>query len=140
MPFQYPLHRIDAEGKEPKHFEYLVHPGPDPRKGIAEKLLGEIPFGACVLVYNRAFEKRVLRELGESLPGLRERLNAVAEGMIDLMEPFRRRDIYHWRMVGEISDPAELARLRKALLEYCRQDTLGIDLLSVMSKITHDIE
>ncbi|KRT73288.1 MAG: hypothetical protein XU12_C0010G0026 [Deltaproteobacteria bacterium CSP1-8] len=73
-----------------------------------------------------AFEKRVLRELGESLPGLRERLNAVAEGMIDLMEPFKRRDIYHWRMVGEISDPAELARLRKALLEYCRQDTLGL--------------
>jgi hypothetical protein len=27
---------------------------------------------------------------------------------------------------GEISDPAELARLRKALLEYCRQDTLGL--------------
>ena len=47
-------------------------------------------------------------------------------GMIDLMAPFRRRDIYHWRMVGEISDPAELARLRKALLEYCRQDTLGL--------------
>ena len=46
--------------------------------------------------------------------------------MIDLMEPFRRRDIYHWRMVGEISDPKELARLRKALMEYCRQDTLGL--------------
>jgi len=78
------------------------------------------------------------------------------------MEPFRRRDIYHWRMngsyslksvlpvlvpemtyddmeisdgamasgayftMGEISDPAELARLRKALQEYCRQDTLGL--------------
>ena len=78
------------------------------------------------------------------------------------MEPFRRRDIYHWRMngsyslksvlpvlvpemtyegleisdgamasqayftMGEISDPAELARLRKELLEYCRQDTLGL--------------
>ncbi len=27
---------------------------------------------------------------------------------------------------GNISDPAELARLRKALLEYCRQDTLGL--------------
>jgi hypothetical protein len=24
-----------------------------------------------------------------------------------------------------IADPAELSRLRKALLEYCRQDTLG---------------
>ena len=78
------------------------------------------------------------------------------------MEPFRRRDIYHWRMNGsyslknvlpalvpemtyegmeirdgamaseayfameEIADPAELARLRKALLEYCKQDTLGL--------------
>jgi hypothetical protein len=162
VPFQYSLHRIDAEGEEPKHFEYLAHPGPDPRKEIAEKLLGEIPEGACVLVYNMAFEKRVLKELGESLPGLRKRLKAVAEGMIDLMEPFRRRDIYHWRMngsyslksvlpvlvpemtyddmeisdgamaseayftMGEMSDPAELSRLRKALLDYCRQDTLGL--------------
>ena len=115
-----------------------------------------------MLVYNRAFEKRVLKELGESLPGLRRRLNTVAEGMIDLMEPFRRRDIYHWRMngsyslksvlpvlvpemtyegleisdgemasqayftMGEMSDPVELSRLRKGLLEYCRQDTLGL--------------
>jgi hypothetical protein len=129
---------------------------------FAEKLLGEIPFSACVFVYNMAFEKRVLKELGESLPGLRKRLNAVAEGMIDLMEPFRRRDIYHWRMngsyslksvlpvlvpemtydgmeisdgtmaseayftMGEISDPAESARLRKAFLEYRRQDTLDL--------------
>jgi len=28
--------------------------------------------------------------------------------------------------MGEMSDPAELSRLRKALLEYCRQDTLGL--------------
>jgi hypothetical protein len=28
--------------------------------------------------------------------------------------------------MGEMSDPAELARLRKALLDYCRQDTLGL--------------
>jgi hypothetical protein len=28
--------------------------------------------------------------------------------------------------MGEMSDPAELAHLRKALLDYCRQDTLGL--------------
>lgn len=28
--------------------------------------------------------------------------------------------------IGEISDPAELANLRKDLLDYCRQDTLGL--------------
>jgi len=162
VPFQYSLHRIDAEGEEARHFEYLAHSGMDPRKEIAEKLLGEIPEGACILAYNMAFEKRVLRELGEFMPNLRKHLNAFSVGMVDLMDPFKRRDIYHWRMNGsyslksvlpvlvpgmtydglEISDgamaseayftmettsePAELSRLRKALLEYCRQDTLGL--------------
>jgi len=162
VPFQYSLHRVDADGEEAKHFEYLAQPGVDPRQEIAEKLLREIPEGACVIAYNMAFEKRVLRELGELLPGLRKRLKAVADGMIDLMEPFKQRDIYHWRMngsyslksilpvlvpemsyddleisdgamasqayftMGEISDTKDLTRLRKALLEYCRQDTLGL--------------
>jgi Domain of unknown function(DUF2779) len=162
VPFQYSLHRIDAEGEEARHYEYLAQPGVDPRREIAEKLLGEIPEGACVLVYNMAFEKRVLRESGEFLPKIRKRLNALAGGIIDLMEPFKRRDIYHWRMNGSYSlksvlpvlvpemtyehleirdgamaseayftmenlaDPAELARLRKSLLEYCKQDTLGL--------------
>jgi hypothetical protein len=162
VPFQYSLHRIDAEGEEARHYEYLAQPGVDPRREISEKLLGEIPEEACVLVYNMAFEKRVLRESGEFLPKLRKRLIALAGRIIDLMEPFKRRDIYHWRMNGSYSlksvlpvlvpemtyehleirdgamaseayftmenlaDPAEQVRLRKALLEYCKQDTLGL--------------
>lgn len=103
VPFQYSLHRVDAEGEDATHFDYLAQPGADPRKEMAEKLLGEIPEGACVVAYNMAFEKRVLRELGECLPGLRKGLKAVADGLIDLMEPFKQRDIYHWRMNGSYS-------------------------------------
>ncbi|MGB7629783.1 MAG: DUF2779 domain-containing protein [Candidatus Deferrimicrobium sp.] len=175
VPFQYSLHRIDAEGEEIRHFEYLAQPGADPRKEIGEKLMGEIPEGACVIAYNMAFEKRVLRELGESLPKLRKRLKSVIDGMIDLMEPFKRRDIYHWRMNGSyslksvlpvlvpemtydgleirdgamaseaylametIADRAELSRLRAALLQYCRQDTLGlVRLLEKMRSMAAD--
>ncbi|MHB9061069.1 MAG: DUF2779 domain-containing protein [Desulfobacteria bacterium] len=162
VPFQYSLHRIDAEGGVTRHFEYLAQPGVDPRKEIAERLANEIPEGACVIAYNMAFEKMVLRELGKIIPEPRKRLNAIFEGMIDLMEPFKRRDIYDWRMNGSyslksvlpvlvpemtykgleisdgamaseayftmetIADPSELSRLRKALLEYCKQDTLGL--------------
>lgn len=165
VPFQYSMHRVDAEGAAAAHFEYLAGPDEDPREAIAAKLLEEIPAGACVLAYNVAFEKRVLRELGDAFPRHRKRLNAVAEGMVDLMEPFRRRDIYHWKMggsyslkavlpalvpgvaydglairdgamasnaylaLGEMRDPLERARLRDALREYCRQDTLGLVLL-----------
>lgn len=103
VPFQYSLHRIDAIGGEVKQYAYLAQPGADPRKEIAEKLLAEIPDGACVLAYNAAFEKRVMKELGECLPGLRKRLKAIAEGMVDLMEPFKRRDVYQWKMDGSYS-------------------------------------
>jgi len=162
VPFQYSLHRIDAEGEEARHFEYLAPPDVDPREEIAERLANEIPFGACVIAYNMAFEKMVLKALGGSIPKLLKRLNAVTEGMIDLMEPFKRRDIYDWRMngsyslksvlpvlvpgmtyeglgisdgamaseayftMGTIAGPAELSKLRAALLEYCKQDTLGL--------------
>jgi len=162
IPFQYSLHRIDAVGEKARHFECLIGPGGDPRKEIAQRLVNEIPEGACVVAYNMGFEKRVLNEMGALFPKLRKRLSAIADGLIDLMEPFRRRDIYHWEMngsyslknvlptlvpemayegleisdgemaseayfrMGEISDPAELAKLRKALLEYCGQDTLGL--------------
>jgi hypothetical protein len=176
VPFQYSLHRIDEEGRGVRHFEYLAHPGVDPRKEIAERLVTEVPEGACVVAYNMAFEKRVLRELGEFLPVLRKRLNAVIAGMVDLMEPFKRRDIYHWRMNGSYSlksvlpvlvpemtygdleisdgamaseayftmetmaDPAELSRLRKALLEYCEQDTLGLVRLLEMMRGMADVK
>jgi hypothetical protein len=176
VPFQYSLHRIDEEGRGVRHFEYLAHPGVDPRKEIAERLVTEVPEGACVVAYNMAFEKRVLRELGEFLPVLRKRLNAVIAGMVDLMEPFKRRDIYHWRMNGSYSlksvlpvlvpemtygdleisdaamaseayftmetmaDPAELSRLRKALLKYCEQDTLGLVRLLEMMRGMADVK
>jgi hypothetical protein len=109
-----------------------------------------------------AFEKGILKDLGEFLPNHSKRLHAVIDGLVDLMEPFRRREIYHWQMagsyslksvlpvlvpelsyeglaisdgdmaseayftMGEISDPEELRKLRRALLEYCGQDTLGL--------------
>ena len=162
VPFLYSLHRQDAAGAPLTHFEFLARPDADPRKELVEKMLGEIPEGACVLVYNMAFEKGILKDLAEFLPNHNKRLHAVIDGLVDLMEPFRRREIYHWRMagsyslksvlpvlvpelsyeglaisdgdmaseayftMGEISDPEELRKLRRALLEYCGQDTLGL--------------
>ena len=111
IPFQYSMHRIDAAGEKVRHFECLIGPGEDPRKQIAERLVNEIPEGACVIAYNMSFEKQVLRALGEFIPTLRKRLNALIDGMIDLMELFRRRDIYHWEMSGLYSLKAVLPTL-----------------------------
>ena len=111
IPFQYSLHVQAKEGAEPIHFEYLVEPGNDPRRELTEKLLAEIPKDACVLTYNQAFEKGVLKSLAEAFPDLAEDINARIENIRDLMVPFRKRDVYRWQMRGSYSIKAVLPAL-----------------------------
>jgi len=103
IPFLYSLYRQDSPGGLLSHSEFLAPPGIDPRDALTERLLAAIPEGSCVLAYNKTFEIRVLKDLAERLPKRRERLLAIAEGVKDLMVPFRRRDIYHWEMNGSYS-------------------------------------
>jgi len=103
IPFLYSVHRQDSPGGPVAHSEFLAPPGKDPREALTGQLLADIPEGACVLAYNKTFEAGVLRNLAERFPMQRERLLALAEGMIDLMAPFRRREVYHWRMDGSYS-------------------------------------
>ena len=162
VPFQYSLHIQREAGAEPQHFEYLAPPNVDPRRELIEQLLAVIPVDACVLTYNQAFEKGVLRELAALFPDLAEAIEARVANVRDLMVPFRRRDVYRWQMRGSYSIkevlPAmvpelsyegleiangmaamqayremcgsesgeELEKLRKAMLEYCRLDTLAM--------------
>lgn len=103
IPFQYSLHIQAQDGAEPSHYEYLVEPGNDPRRELAEKLLAEIPEDACVLTYNQAFEKGVLKNLAATFPDLADGINARIENIRDLMVPFKKRDIYRWQMRGSYS-------------------------------------
>jgi len=111
VPFQYSLHIQHEEGSEPEHFEFLAEPGEDPRKKLLNKLLKEIPVGACVLAYNMSFEKRVLRDLAELVPRRARRINQINEDMRDLMQPFQSRAVYHWKMQGSYSIKAVLPAL-----------------------------
>ncbi len=173
IPFQYSLHIQESEGAEPEHFEYLAQPNIDPRRELAEKLIAEISEEACVLTYNMAFEKSVLRELAELFPDLADDLHKRVDNVRDLMMPFKKRHIYRWPMRGsysikevlpalvpdlfyegmEIADGMaamqayhgmcalepgeELDRLRQAMLEYCRLDTLAmVRILRVLNHLS----
>lgn len=111
VPFQYSLHIQHEEGGEPEHYEFLAEQGEDPRKKLLNKLLKEIPAGACVLAYNMSFEKRVLRDLAELFPRRAKRINQIIENMRDLMLPFQSRAVYHWKMQGSYSIKAVLPAL-----------------------------
>ncbi len=103
IPFQYSLHIQQQEGAEPKHFDYLAQPKVDPRRELAERLIAEIPQGACVLTYNQAFEKSVLRDLAGLFPDLADDLHKRIDNVRDLMVPFKKRHLYRWPMRGSYS-------------------------------------
>ena len=103
IPFQYSLHYIENENGELKHTEFLAEVGEDPRRKLAERLVQDIPTDACVLAYNMAFEKSVLKHLAEEFPDLSRHLMDIHDNMCDLMVPFQKQYYYSKAMQGSYS-------------------------------------
>jgi len=100
--FQYSLHVINADGSV-QHREFLAEPGIDPRQHFIESLSANMPQEGSVVAYNMSFEKGVLAGLAQRFPEYQELVACWVAGMVDLMVPFRQRDIYFWRMKGSYS-------------------------------------
>lgn len=94
-----------------EHYEFLAEAGSDPRRGVAEALVRDIPRGACVVAYNMSFERMVLRDLAKAYPDLADHLLSIRSGMHDLMVPFRSGWCYAAAQGGSFSIKAVLPAL-----------------------------
>ncbi len=103
IPFQYSLHYIKEPGGEIKHREFLAVSGEDPRRGIAESLVRDIPADVCVTAYNKTFECGRLKELANQFPDLSEHLLQIESNIVDLLIPFLRGYYYNRAMGGSFS-------------------------------------
>lgn len=103
IPFQYSLHYIESENDDLRHKEFLSEPDIDPRRGVAEKLVSDIPKDVCVLAYNMSFEKTVIKNLAELFPDLKDHLLNIRDNIKDLMIPFYNRSYYSKDMHGSYS-------------------------------------
>jgi len=103
VPFQYSLDIVEDSNMELIHKEFLAEENGDPRRMMAEKLVNDIPKGVCVIAYNISFEKGRLEELAELYPDLKEHLLNIAENLIDLEIPFKKRWYYKREMKGKSS-------------------------------------
>lgn len=111
IPFQYSLHYIEREDGEVKHKEFLGTSGEDPRRALAVKLTEDIPQGACVLVYNKAFECARIKELAHAYGDLSSKLLTIQSNIIDLLEPFQKGYCYNRAMCGSFSIKSVLPAL-----------------------------
>lgn len=122
IPFQYSLHLLPARNGELEHSFYLAEPNVDPREELIEKLIEEIPSNACVIVYSEKFEKGILAELAEIFSEYRGKIEEIMRNIRDLMLPFKRKDYYHWSMLGSHS----LKKVVSALVPELKYEDLEI--------------
>lgn len=81
VPFQYSLHVMNvpdgdySEGSadlEERHFIDIS--GADPRRAVAERLVKDIPFGACVIAYHESTERKIIERLADLYDDLADHL------------------------------------------------------------------
>ena len=115
VPFQWSCHVTRKDGSI-VHREFLDISGNDPSRAFAEKLLAAVGKRGPILVYNKGFEGKIVKQLAGSFKDLAEPLNAVAERFVDLL-PITRENYYHPAMKGSWSIKAVLPTIA-AELDY----------------------
>ncbi|MCB1805050.1 MAG: DUF2779 domain-containing protein [Candidatus Competibacteraceae bacterium] len=81
----------------------------------------EAPHKGPILVYNAAFEKRILAELAQALPDLAPTLEGISQRIIDLL-PIVREHYYHPEMKGSWS----LKSVLPTMAPHLSYEALGI--------------
>lgn len=135
IPFQYSLCVQEKQGGAVVHHDFLGEPGQDPREELLESLLAAIPQGACLVAFNAGFEKRCLSGLAELYPKHAGRINGLVESFVDLMQPFKNRDVYRWQAKGSYSLKAVLPAMVPELsydgMEVADGETAGLVFLQM---------
>jgi hypothetical protein len=108
IPFQYSLHILEKPEGKLQHYEFLAMPHQDPREDLVNNLVNQIPDKGSVLVYNKSFEIGILKNLAELFPQQKKKIERIISNVVDLMAPFKNRDVYHWQMNGSFSLKAVL--------------------------------
>ena len=102
MPFQYSLHIINDEN-EVTHLEFLGDENSDPRRILAERMILDLPNTGSIMAYNQSFEIGRINDLAKLYPDLANKLLALTDRFVDLIQPFRNLGYYHPDFNGSFS-------------------------------------
>lgn len=134
IPFQFSVHLQQRPGAQLRHVSFLPERAEDPRQAFLAALQRALGQDGSVVVYNAAFEGRVLAGLAEDFPRYADFCTAITARFVDLLDPFRAFDVYHPEQKGSASLKAVLPLLTEhsyADLELNRGDLAGPEFLRV---------
>ena len=144
VPFQFSVHVQESPGSSLKHRSFLadMQKGrPDPRPDFLRRLKESVGIEGSIVVYNAAFEKRILNECAEAFPAYADWVNEdILPRLVDLLVPFRSFHYYHPAQHGSASlkavlpaltnesyDGMEIGDGQTASLEFLRISTSEVD-------------
>ncbi len=99
IPFQFSLHIVK---NTTKHHSFLAK-GNDPRIEFIKELKKVLGNEGSIIVYNKSFEIRILKELAEFIPEESKWIESVIARIIDLLLPFRNFHYYNPKQEGSCS-------------------------------------
>lgn len=121
LPFQFSLHRLDAEGQV-SHTAFLDLSGNDPSRAFAMALTNACEQQGPVFVYNAGFDSNLLRELARRFQDLAQALQALHARLVDLL-PVVAAHYYHPSQEGSWS----IKRVLRAMHPEFQNETLEDD-------------
>jgi hypothetical protein len=84
--FQYSLHKLDAIGDEPLHYEHISLLEDDPTRSLLKRLKEDIGEAGTVIVWNKSFEMTMNKEMAKLHPEFAAFLENLNERIYDLGE------------------------------------------------------
>jgi hypothetical protein len=105
VPFQWSCHIQMPDSIT--HHAFLGDGQSDPRREFTESLLATLGTMGTIFVYNAAFEKSRLQEMGDAFPEHKAAIDALMPRIFDLL-PLMRNHYYHPDMKGSWSIKAVL--------------------------------
>ncbi|RMH00598.1 MAG: DUF2779 domain-containing protein [Chloroflexi bacterium] len=88
VPFQYSCHILHQNGHL-EHREYLHTSSDDPRPALVNALLKDIGPRGHIVVYNKTFEKGILKGLAETFPNQKTQLENMLSRLWDQLDIFK---------------------------------------------------
>jgi hypothetical protein len=138
------LHTQQKRDGELTHVEFLHTAMTDPRPDFVSALIECCGTEGSIIVYNKAFESRINRELSAIFPNYATALGNLISRMVDLLAPFRSRHLYHPRMMGSASIkavlPAFVPELDYEVLEISNGDMASRNYLKCLKDMVPNRE
>ncbi len=142
VPFQFSFH-VDDGSSRLRHIEYLGEQGRDPRPEFVRQLLSATKDIPVIVVYNQAFEVRILNESAQMFPVYKQEIDDLISRVVDLMVPFQNKDYYTKEMDGRYS----IKLVLPALVPEMSYDNMligdggaAMDAYATLQNITNDVE